>query len=63
MPTKAPHYRCRQTEDERLTALIVKSFNESRQTYGTDLRDDWVKIGMAIHSMDSTQVGFDLWDK
>jgi hypothetical protein len=25
------------------------------------LRDDWLKIGMAIHSMDSTQVGFDLW--
>jgi transposase InsO family protein len=39
----------RQTEDERLTALIVKSFNESRQTYGTariqkDLRDQGEKI-------------------
>jgi transposase InsO family protein len=39
----------RQTEDERLTALIVKSFNESRQNYGTariqkDLRELGEKI-------------------
>jgi putative DNA primase/helicase len=26
-------------------------------------RDEWVAAGMATHSMDSTQIGFDMWDK
>ncbi len=39
----------RETDDERLTALIVKSFNESNRNYGTariqaDLRDWGEKI-------------------
>lgn len=39
----------RQTEDERLTALIVKSFNESRQNYGTErIQKDLRELGEKI---------------
>lgn len=39
----------RQTEDERLTALIVKSFNDSRQNYGTErIQKDLRELGEKI---------------
>ena len=45
---KAP-LSMRQTEDERLTALIINSFNESRQNYGTErIQNDLRGLGEKI---------------
>jgi hypothetical protein len=39
----------RQTEDEHLTALIINSFNESRQNYGTErIQKDLRELGEKI---------------
>jgi hypothetical protein len=61
MAQSSSGYQYESSEWDCMGNIQRGDFMDALRHCQNDLRDDWIKIGMAIHSMDSTQVGFDLW--
>jgi hypothetical protein len=61
MAQSSSGYQYESSEWDCMGNIQRGDFMDALRHCPNDLRDDWLKIGMAIHSMDSTQVGFDLW--